>query len=262
MKKESKIENDSRNGNEKGTGTGTGSSAKSISRAGTGAAGADTGLKAEFAEFLVRSGAIKFGSFTLKSGRSSPYFINLGCIGDGASISTLGEFYARALISHRLVGKTDVLFGPSYKGIPIAVSTSVALYSRFGLSKRFAFNRKEAKDHGEGGIIVGGGLRDGDCVALLDDVMTTGKTKEEVLSVIRSSAKAEISYVLIAVDRMERGESDLSATAEFTQKYGIPVHSIATIEEIAEAAARSSLIPESSLNAIRSHLQAYGGKRT
>ena len=218
-------------------------------------------LKEDFAEFLVRSDAIKFGSFTLKSGRSSPYFINLDSVGDGASISKLGEFYARALVSQGLADRTDVLFGPSYKGIPIAVSTAVALFNLFGRSTRFAFNRKEAKDHGEGGMIVGGGLRDGDRVGLLDDVMTTGKTKEEVLAVIRSSAKAEISYVLIAVDRMERGETELSATLEFERKYGIPVFSIATIEAIAGAAARKSLISEASLKAIESHLAAYGGKQ-
>jgi orotate phosphoribosyltransferase len=263
MKKESKIENadEIEDGRGTGIGIGTGTMRNSNKNKSKPDAGEDSGLKAEFAEFLMKSGAIKFGSFTLKSGRTSPYFINLGSIGDGASMSALGEYYARALISHGLAEKTDVLFGPSYKGIPIAVSTSVALYSRFGLSKRFAFNRKEAKDHGDGRQRVGGGLRDGDRVGLLDDVMTTGKTKEEILSVIRSSAKAEICYVLIAVDRLERGESDLSATLEFTQKYGIPVFSIATIEEIAESAARKSLIPESSLSAITSHLQAYGGRR-
>lgn len=218
-------------------------------------------LKSEFASFLIRSGAVKFGSFTLKSGRPSPYFVNLGVLADGEAASRLGSFYARALIERGLLDSTDVLFGPSYKGVPIAVSTAVALFRDHGKSIRFAFNRKEAKGHGEGGLIVGSPLRDGDRVGILDDVMTTGKTKEEILEVIKSAAKVEIPYVLIAVDRLERGETDLCATIEFEQRYGIRVHSIATIEEIAEAAIRSGIVPEGALTSIRSHLREYEGRR-
>ncbi|MEM4658009.1 MAG: orotate phosphoribosyltransferase [Candidatus Methanosuratincola sp.] len=218
-------------------------------------------LKSEFASFLVRSGAVKFGSFTLKSGRPSPYFVNLGVLADGESASGLGGFYARALIEKGLLGSTDVLFGPSYKGIPIAVSTAIALFRDHGRSIRFAFNRKEAKGHGEGGLIIGSQLRDGDRVGILDDVMTTGKTKEEILEVLRSAARVETPYVLIAVDRLERGETDLCATSEFERTYGVRVHSIATIEEIAEAASAEGMIPESALHSIRSHLREYGGRR-
>jgi orotate phosphoribosyltransferase len=217
--------------------------------------------KAEFSDFLMRSGAIKFGTFKLKSGRISPYFVNIGLIGDGLSASKLGEFYARAIVGYGLFEETDVLFGPSYKGIPIVVSTAVALSNLFGYSKRFAFNRKEVKDHGEGGVIIGGGIKDGDRVGLLDDVMTTGKTKEEVLSVILSSAKAKISYVLIAVDRLERGETDLMATLEFEKRYGVPVKSIVTIEEVAERALEGGLIMKTEVDAIRAYLNTYGGKR-
>ncbi|MEN3016882.1 MAG: orotate phosphoribosyltransferase [Candidatus Methanosuratincola petrocarbonis] len=218
-------------------------------------------LKSEFASFLVRSGAVRFGSFTLKSGRPSPYFVNLGVLADGEAASRLGGFYAGALVEKGLLDSTDVLFGPSYKGVPIAVSTAVALYRDHGRSIRFAFNRKEAKGHGEGGMIIGSQLRDGDRVGILDDVMTTGKTKEEVLDLLRSAARVEIPYVLIAVDRLERGEGDLCATSEFQQRYGIAVHSIATIEEIAEAASRSGIVPEDALSSIRSHLKEYGGRR-
>jgi orotate phosphoribosyltransferase len=221
----------------------------------------NSGLESSFARFLIESGAVKFGSFKLKSGRVSPYFINLGLIGDGTSVSRLGEFYARAFVEKGLAAKTDVLFGPSYKGIPIAVSAAIALSNIYGKSLRFAFNRKEAKDHGEGGLIIGGGLRDGDRIGLLDDVMTTGKTKEEVLEVIRVSAKAEIAYVLIAVDRLERGESETNATREFEEKYGIPVFSIATIEDIARSAKAGGLISEQELQAVGSYLKEYGGKR-
>ncbi|MBC7128069.1 MAG: orotate phosphoribosyltransferase [Candidatus Methanosuratus sp.] len=218
-------------------------------------------LKSEFASFLIRSGAVRFGSFTLKSGRPSPYFVNLGVLADGEAASGLGSFYARALIERGLLDSTDVLFGPSYKGVPIAVSTAVALFRDHGKIIRFAFDRKEAKGHGEGGIIVGSPLRDGDRVGILDDVMTTGKTKEEILDVLRSAAKVEIPYVLIAVDRLERGETDLCATSEFQQRYGIRVYSIATIEEIAEVASQSGIIPEGALSSIRSHLREYGGRR-
>ncbi|MBM5805702.1 MAG: orotate phosphoribosyltransferase [Candidatus Verstraetearchaeota archaeon] len=217
--------------------------------------------KAEFSDFLLRSGAIKFGTFKLKSGRISPYFVNIGAIGDGLSASKLGEFYAKAIVGYGLLEKTDVLFGPSYKGIPIVVSTAVALFNLFGSSKRFAFNRKEAKEHGEGGLIIGS-IKDGDRVGMLDDVMTTGKTKEEVLSVILSSAKVNLSYILIAVDRLERGETDLMATLEFERRYGIPVRSIVTIEEVAERALQEGLIAKNDTDAIRTYLNTYGGKRT
>lgn len=217
-------------------------------------------MKSGFAKFMIRSGAVRFGSFTLKSGRTSPYFINLGVLGDGASIAQLGEYYADALVAYGLAQKTDILFGPSYKGIPIAVSTAIALSRAHGIPMRFAFNRKEAKGHGEGGLIIGSPLKDGDRVGLLDDVMTTGKTKEETLEIIRSAAKVEVSYVLIAVDRMERGETDLQATEEFGERYGIPVHSIANIREIAGSpAARASVTPER-MQAIGEYLKAYGGK--
>lgn len=218
------------------------------------------GVKAAFAEFMIRSGAVKFGTFTLKSGRTSPYFINLGVLGDGASVARLGEFYAMAMVAHGLADKTDVIFGPSYKGIPIAVSTAIALWRNHGIALRYAFNRKEAKGHGEGGLIIGGPLRDGDRVGVLDDVMTTGRTKEETLEVIRSAAKVEVGYVLIAVDRMERGETDLLATEEFEARYGIPVRSIANIMDIAGSEAGRSAVGPEQMEAVCRYLSAYGGR--
>ncbi len=220
----------------------------------------DPELREEFSNFLLTCGAVKFGSFRLKSGRVSPYFINLGCICDGPAIARLGEFYARAVVDQGLLNAAEVLFGPAYKGIPIAVSAAIALSNLFGCSRRYAFNRKEAKDHGEGGLIVGD-VRDGDRVGMLDDVMTTGRTKEEVLAVIRASAKVEISYVMIAVDRLERGESDLMATAEFEKQYGIPVRSIVTVEDVASAALKKGMISVKAMEEVERYLKAYGGRR-
>lgn len=217
-------------------------------------------LKHAFSEFLIRSGAVKFGSFKLKSGRISPYFINLGLIGDGSGISELGSFYARGIVEAGLAGGTDMLFGPSYKGIPIAVAASLALHRDYNINARFSFNRKEAKDHGEGGMIVGSPLKDGDRVGILDDVMTTGKTKEEILNVLRSAAKVEIAYIMIAVDRMERGETELAATLEFEKKYGIRVVPIVTINDVVSTAKSLGLATERDSESVRAYLKEYGGK--
>lgn len=217
-------------------------------------------LKREFSEFLIRSGAVKFGSFKLKSGRGSPYFVNLGAICDGSRLSELGAFYARAIVDAGLVMQTDILFGPAYKGIPIVASTSVALHRDHGINLRFSFNRKEAKDHGEGGTIVGSALRDGDRVGILDDVMTTGKTKEDALNVLRSVAKVDISYIMIAVDRMERGESDVVATLEFEQRYGIRVLPIVTINEVLSTALCLGMASEGDARSVRAYLEEYGGE--
>ncbi len=216
-------------------------------------------LKKEFSEFLLEVGAVKFGSFKLKSGRISPYFVNLGLVVDGSSMWQLGEFYARALVEFGLADEADVLFGPSYKGIPIVVSTSMALHHLFGLSKRFAFNRKEVKDHGEGGLIIGK-VEDGDRIGILDDVITTGKTKEEILSVLSSAGKVKIQFVLIAVDRLERGETEDMATIEFHKKCGIPVRSIVTVEDVANCALQNRIITMKEIGDIYDYLKLYGGK--
>ena len=218
------------------------------------------GIEGEFSAFLLKAGVVKFGLFKLKSGRTSPYFVNLGAIGSGRRLWALGSYYARAIVEKGLAAETDLLFGPSYKGIPIAVSASLALYREFGIEMRFAFNRKEAKDHGEGGMIAGGELRDGDRVGILDDVMTTGKTKEEVLSVIRGSAKAEIKYIMIAVDRLERGETEAMATSEFERRYGIRVVPIITILDLVSAAKALGIIGEDAVRSVEAYLREYGGK--
>ncbi|MCS7097393.1 MAG: orotate phosphoribosyltransferase [Candidatus Methanomethyliaceae archaeon] len=214
-------------------------------------------MKDEFSKFLLEIGAIKFGDFKLKSGRNSPYFIDIGTIRDGKNLAKLGEFYAKAIMELNI--EFDVIFGPSYKGIPIAISTAIALDKLFGISKRVAFNRKEAKDYGEGGIIIGE-IKSGDRVVILDDVMTTGRTKEEIIHLLYSMENVKVAFILIAVDRMERGEGELMATKEFEVKYGIPVKSIVNIKEVAEFALRNKLIKEIEMKKILNYLEKYGGR--
>jgi orotate phosphoribosyltransferase len=189
----------------------------------------------EFVQFALQEGVLRFGSFVTKSGRTSPYFFNAGLFNTGASVGKLAQFYAQALIDSKL--PFDMLFGPAYKGIPLATATSVALASHAGLEGRdvpFAYNRKEAKDHGEGGVLVGAPLKGK--VVIIDDVITAGTSVRESVDIIRA-AGAEPCAVLIAMDRMERAGPDgalspHSAVQEVQQRYGLPVVSIASLTDI------------------------------
>jgi orotate phosphoribosyltransferase len=184
----------------------------------------------EFIRFLVTRGALRFGEFTLKSGRRSPYFVNLGDFSDGTSLRRLGTFFARTI--REAFGEAfDLLFGPPYKGIALAVSCATAFDELEGETVGFSFNRKEAKAHGDKGTYVGRVPAKGDRVILLDDVFTTGKTKEEAVDLLRDEG-AEVLGVAIAVDRAEVGPDGKSAIAEFEALYGIPVRAIVTIHEI------------------------------
>ena len=185
----------------------------------------------EFVRFAVASGVLRFGEFRTKAGRQSPYFFNAGLFDDGAKLGRLGEFYARRLLASG-VG-FDMLFGPAYKGITLAASIAIAL-AREGRNVPFAFNRKEAKDHGEGGLLVGAPLRGR--VVIVDDVITDGASKRESVEIIRA-AGAEPAAVLIALDRMERGGTDdnlspHSAVEDFTRAYGVPVLAVATLADL------------------------------
>ncbi len=189
----------------------------------------------EFVQFALKEGVLRFGSFVTKSGRTSPYFFNAGLFNTGASVGKLAQFYAQALIDSKL--PFDMLFGPAYKGIPLATATSVALASHAELKGRdvpFAYNRKEAKDHGEGGVLVGAPLKGK--VVIIDDVTTAGTSVKESVEIIRA-AGAEPCAVLIAMDRMERAGPDgalspHSAVQEVQQRYGLPVVSIASLTDI------------------------------
>lgn len=216
---------------------------------------------AQVIDFLVASNALKFGEFTLKSGRQAPFFINTGSFDDGAKISRLGEFYAEKLISLQL-DTVDSVFGPAYKGIPLSVATSAALFTRFATNIGFTFNRKEAKTRGEGGFLVGKPLKQGDKVVIVEDVVTAGTTLQEVVPMLRDSVGVEVAGVIILVDRCERGSRECTAVQEAESDLGIKVHPIVTIHEIVEylRAPNSSGIQLSSemLDKIAAYRAQYG----
>lgn len=183
----------------------------------------------EFIRFAIDHQVLRFGEFTLKSGRVSPYFFNAGLFNTGQAVAKLGRFYAEAIQNADV--DYDVIFGPAYKGIPIATSMAVALADKFGVDKPFAFNRKEAKDHGEGGTLVGAELLGK--VLIVDDVITAGTAVREVMALLEK-LDATPAAVLVAMDRQERGSGDLSAIQEVEQQFGIPVVSIVTMSDLVE----------------------------
>jgi len=183
----------------------------------------------EFIEFSLSSNVLRFGEFTLKSGRVSPYFFNAGLFNTGEALSKLGKYYAQALKDSGI--KFDVLFGPAYKGIPLASSCAMSLFTEHSINTPYSFNRKEVKTHGEGGNIVGAALEGK--VLIIDDVITAGTAIREAMDII-SNAGAEASGVLIALDRQEKGTGELSAIQEVEQQYNIPVSSIIKLTDLIE----------------------------
>ena len=183
--------------------------------------------KTEFIRFALSRNVLRFGEFTLKSGRVSPYFFNAGLFNTGADLARLGEFYATALQAQKL--DYDVIFGPAYKGIPIGTAVSIALFNRFGVDKPVCFNRKEAKDHGEGGNLIGSPLQGK--VLLVDDVITAGTAIREAMELI-SANQAELSAVLIALNRKERGKGEPSAIQEVERDYQCEVLSIIDLDDL------------------------------
>jgi orotate phosphoribosyltransferase len=187
----------------------------------------------DFIELLVQSGVLQFGDFVGKSGRRMPYFIDAGRYRTGAQIARLGRCYAHA-IHARLGAGFDLLFGPAYKGIPLVVTTAIALHERHGRDVGFCFDRKEAKDHGEGGLLVGTRPKDGDRVLIVEDVVTAGTAVRHSIELLRASAAVELVGLVVGVDRMERGRGDKSALRELADDFGIDAFAIATIDDVVE----------------------------
>ena len=186
----------------------------------------------EFIHFMVRSGVLTFGDFTTKSGRKTPYFVNTGNYKTGAQASRLGDYYAACIQEHMPEG-IDALFGPAYKGIPLAVSAASSLYRNYGRDLPYCFNRKEAKDHGEGGALVGYQVKDGDSVAIIEDVVTAGTAVRETLAFFEAlGKKVKVTHLFVSADRMERGTGERTTLDELRADYGIAVHPIVTIRDI------------------------------
>lgn len=213
--------------------------------------------KESFIKFMTESGVLKFGEFTLKSGRVAPYFINCGNYKTGAQLAKLGEYYAECINEHGL--KPQTLFGPAYKGIPLSVAACTALYNKFGMDCNYCFDRKEVKDHGEGGMFVGKALEDGERVVIIEDVMTSGKALREVLPKLQGAAKIDIEGMIITVDRAEKGlETSKSAVQEVHDEFGINVYSIVDINDII-AALENGIVPGAEyVGKMKEYRNAYG----
>ncbi|UUD66018.1 orotate phosphoribosyltransferase [Pseudomonas seleniipraecipitans] len=206
----------------------------------------------DFIRFAIERGVLRFGQFTLKSGRVSPYFFNAGLFASGLALARLGRFYAAAVVNSGI--EFDVLFGPAYKGIPLAASTGVALAEHHDLDLPWCFNRKEAKDHGEGGTLVGAPLNGR--VLIIDDVITAGTAIREVMQIIQAQS-AQAAGVLIALDRQERGRGELSAIQEVERDFGIPVVSIVSLQQVLEYLADDAELKQF-LPAVEAYRAEYG----
>lgn len=210
--------------------------------------------KREFIKFMLEAEVLTFGDFITKSGRKTPYFINTGNYRTGKLIARLGEFYAACIMEHIAKGEIPkditAFFGPAYKGIPIAVAASIAC-SAYGKEVGYCFNRKEAKDHGEGGLLVGHQPKEEDKILILEDVITAGTAIRETLPILRSQGNPSIEGLVISVDRMERGQGAKTATQEVAEEFGIPTFSIVTVQELLPE------IPEEHRPAMKAYMDQY-----
>ena len=189
--------------------------------------------KKEFIEFMLDSGVLRFGDFTLKSGRKSPFFMNAGLYVTGTQLMRLGEYYAKAI--HDTYGDDfDVVFGPAYKGIPISVATAIAYAKLYGREVRYCSNRKEIKDHGDVGILLGSPLKDGDRVVVVEDVTTSGKSMEETLPIVKAAADVTLVGLMVSLNRCERGKGDKGALDEIREVYGMETAAIVSMKEVIE----------------------------
>ena len=220
--------------------------------------------KKEFIEFMVDCNVLKFGEFTLKSGRKSPFFMNAGAYVTGSQLKKLGQYYATAI--HDNYGTDfDVLFGPAYKGIPLAVATTIAFSELYGRDIRYCSNRKEVKDHGDVGILLGSSLNDGDRVVIIEDVTTSGKSIEETFPILKEQANVDVVGLMVSLNRQERGKTQQNALAEIREIYGIETGAIVTMEEVVDHLYNKTyngrvLIDDAMKKEIDTYYAKYGAK--
>ncbi|MCR5795580.1 MAG: orotate phosphoribosyltransferase [Solobacterium sp.] len=213
--------------------------------------------KKEFTEFMLSCEALKFGDFTLKSGRKSPFFMNAGAYVTGRQLHDLAVYYAKAI--HDNYGLDfDVLFGPAYKGIPLAVAAAMAVYELYGKEVRYCCNRKEAKDHGDAGILLGTKLKDGDRVIMIEDVTTSGKSMEETVPIVKAQADVEIKGLIVSLDRNERGKTNMTALKEVSETYGFPTAAIVSMKEVIEILKEKDMLTDELLGRIDAYYEQYG----
>ena len=221
--------------------------------------------KKEFIEFMVESEVLKFGDFTLKSGRKSPFFMNAGAYVTGSQLSRLGEYYAKAIHNHYGTD-FDVLFGPAYKGIPLSVATTIAFSRLYGKEIRYCSNRKEVKDHSDTGILLGSKIKDGDRVVIIEDVTTSGKSIQETFPIIQAQGDVTILGLMVSLNRMEKGlETDKCALDEIQEKYGFPANAIVSMADVVECLYNRPcegrlIIDDKMKEAIDKYYEQYGAK--
>ncbi|HIT89475.1 MAG TPA: orotate phosphoribosyltransferase [Candidatus Merdenecus merdavium] len=220
--------------------------------------------KQEFIEFMVDCNVLKFGDFVTKSGRKTPFFVNTGFYRTGAQLRKLGEYYAKG-IQNAFGFDFDVLFGPAYKGIPLTVATSMAISEYYGKEIRYCSNRKEVKDHGDTGILLGSPIEDQDRIVIIEDVTTAGTSIEETLPIIKAQGDVHPIGLVVSVDRMERGQGTKSALKEIEEKYGLKTTAIVTMEEVVEHLYHRPykgkvIIDDSLKTAIEAYYKQYGAE--
>ena len=220
--------------------------------------------KQEFIEFMVESHVLKFGEFTLKSGRKSPFFMNAGAYVTGSQLRHLGQYYAKAIHEH-YGDDFDVLFGPAYKGIPLSVATTIAYSELYGKDIRYCSNRKEVKDHGDTGILLGSQMKDGDRVVIIEDVTTSGKSIEETYPIIKAQGNVEVVGLMVSLNRMERGKGEKSALEEVQELYGFKANAIVTMADVVEHLYNKECQGQVVINdkikaAIDAYYEQYGAK--
>ena len=218
----------------------------------------------EFIEFMIDCNVLKFGDFVTKSGRNTPFFVNTGFYRTGSQLRRLGEYYAKAIES-KFGFDFDVLFGPAYKGIPLSVAASIAISEKYDKDIRYCANRKEVKDHGDAGILLGSPIKDGDRVMIIEDVTTSGKSIEETFPIIKAQGDVEIKGLIVSLNRMERGKGEKSALEEIRDLYGFPTAAIVTMKDVTEHLYNREcggriVIDDTIKKALDAYYEEYGAK--